>query len=94
MAIDAKIIDEKLQYDTNREAAKVSYTLPYDQRSMIVQAKFTYSPIVKTLEKQTKTTEDQGNKHIKAIEDHEKQLVESNELIKKHFHIDRDCIPT
>ena len=69
MAIDAKIIDEKLM-------------------------KFTYSPIVKTLEKQTKTNEDQGNKHIKAIEDHEKQLVESNELIKKHFHIDGDCIPT
>ena len=94
MAIDAKIIDEKLQYDINREAAKVSYKLPYDQRRMIEQAKFTYSPIVKTLEKQTKTTENQGKKHIKAIEDHEKQLVESNELIKKHFHIDRDCIPT
>ena len=94
MAIDAKIIDEKLQYDTNREASKVSYILPNDQRRMTEQAKFTYSPIVKTLEKQTKTTEDQRKKHIKAIEYHEKQLVESNELIKKHFHIDRDFIPT
>ena len=85
MAIDAKIIDEKLQYDTNREAAKVSYILPYDQRRMIEQAKFTYSPIVKTLEKQTKTTEDQGNKHIKAIEDHENNWLNLMNLLKSIF---------
>ena len=29
---------------------------------------------------------------MKAIEDHRKQLVESNELIKKDFNIDRDNI--
>ena len=40
---------------------------------MIEQAKFTYSPLGKALEKQTKTTEDQrGEKQIKALEEHRK----------------------
>ena len=34
--------------------------------------------------------EDQGKKQIKAIEDHGKQLVKSNELIKNYFNIDRE----
>ena len=70
MAIGDKIRDEKLQYDTNREAAKISplscgkidkyeyltgkKRLPSDQRRVIEQAKFTYSPLRKALEKQTK----------------------------------------
>ena len=60
------IRDEKLQY-TNREAAKISALsgkigkyayvigeeiLPSDQRRLINQAKFTYSPLGKALEKQ------------------------------------------
>ena len=76
MAIDDKIRDEILQYDINREAAKISAlssekidkyeyltgeeVLPSDQRRVIEQAKFTYSPLRKALEKQTKTIEDQG----------------------------------
>ena len=69
MTIDDKIRDEKLQYDINREAAKISalssgkidkyeyltgeeIILP-DQRRVIEQAKFTYSPLGKALEKQT-----------------------------------------
>ena len=36
---------------------------------MIEQAKFTYSPLGKAFEKQTKTIEDQGEKQIKAIQD-------------------------
>ena len=76
MAIDDKIRDEILQYDINREAAKISALssekidkyeyltgeeiLPSDQRRVIEQAKFTYSPLRKALEKQTKTIEDQG----------------------------------
>ena len=47
---------------------------------MIKQARFTYSPLGKAFKKQTKTNEEQGKK--KAIENHGKQLVESNELIK------------
>ena len=39
---------------------------------MIQQAKFTYSLLGKAFEKQAKTIEDQGEKQIKAIEDHKK----------------------
>ena len=37
------------------------------------QAKFTYSPLGKAFEKQTKTIEDQGEKQIKAIQDNKKK---------------------
>ena len=91
MAIDDKIRDEKLQYDINREAARIStllsgkvdkYEYPTDeeillsdQRRMIEQAKLTYSPLGKAFEKQIKTIKDQGEKQIKALEEHGKQLV-------------------
>ena len=74
MTIDDNIKDEKLQYDINREAAKMSALssgkfnkyeyltgekiLPSDQSKMIEEAKFTYSPLGKTFEKQIKTIED------------------------------------
>ena len=109
MIIDDKIRDKKLQYDINREAAKISALssreidkyefltgeeiLPPDQRRVIEQAKFAYSPLGKAFEKQTKTIEDRGKKQIKAIEDHRKLLAESKELIKKDFNIGRDSIP-
>ena len=76
MTIDDQIRDEKLQYDINREAAKISALssnkfnedeyltgeeiLPSNQRQMIQQAKFTYSPLGKAFDKQIKTIEDQG----------------------------------
>ena len=41
---------------------------------MIQQAKFTYSPLGKAFEKQTKTIEDQGEKKIKTSEENKKQL--------------------
>ena len=78
MTTDDKIRDEKLQYDVNREEAKISALssgkideyefltgeeiLPLDQRRMIEQARFTYSSLGKAFEKQTKTIEDQGIK--------------------------------
>ena len=84
MAIDDQITDEKLQYDINREAAKISALssgkidkyeyltgeeiLPSNQQQIIEQAKFTYSPLGKAFEKQIKTIEDQGEKQIKAIQ--------------------------
>ena len=40
-------------------------TLPSDQRRLIEQVKFTYSPLGKALEKQIKTIEDQGEKQKK-----------------------------
>ena len=106
MTIDNKIRDEKLQYNISRKTAKIpalssdkidkyelltgKEILPSDQGRIIEQAKFAYSPLGKTLEKQTKTIETQGK--LKAIEDHGKQMVESNELIKKDFNINRYSI--
>ena len=47
---------DKYEYLTSEEI------LPSDQRTVVKQAKFTYSPLDKALEKQTKTIEDQGKK--------------------------------
>ena len=38
--------------------------MPSNQQQIIEQAKFTYSPLGKGLEKQTKTIEDEGKKQI------------------------------
>ena len=78
MTIDDKIRDEKLQYDINREAAKISALssgkidkyeyltgeeiLPSNQRQIIEKAKFAYYPLGKAFEKQVKTIEYQGIK--------------------------------
>ena len=43
--------------------------LPANQQQMIEQAKFTCPTLGKTFEKQTKTTDDQGEKQIKTIQD-------------------------
>ena len=83
MIIDDHIKNEKLQYDINREAAimsplssdkidKYKYLagekiLPSNQKQIIEQAKFTYSPLGKAFEKQTKTIKDQGKKQTKTI---------------------------
>ena len=85
MTIEDQIKDEKLQYDINREAAKISALssgkidkyeyltgeeiLPSNKQQIIEQAKFTYSPLGKAFEKQTKSIEDQGEKQLKAIKD-------------------------
>ena len=84
MTTDNQIRGEKLQYDVNRETAKISAwssgkmtsmtvtskeILPSNQRQTIEQAKFAYSPLVKAFEKQTKTIEDQGKKQIDALKD-------------------------
>ena len=84
MTIEDQIKDEKLQYDINGEAAKISALssgkldryeyltgeeiLPSNQQQIIQQAKFTYSPLGKALEKQRKTIEDQGEKQVVALE--------------------------
>ena len=41
--------------------------MPSTQQQIIEQAKFTYSPLGKAFEKQTKTIEDQGKKQIDAL---------------------------
>ena len=52
---------------------------------MIEQAKFTYSPLGKTFEKQTKTIKDQGEKKIEAIQDNKKQPDNTQELTIKNI---------
>ena len=42
--------------------------LPSDQSRIIEQAKFTYSPLGKVFEIQTKTIEEQEKKHVEALE--------------------------
>ena len=70
MTIEDQIKDEKLQYDINREAAKISALssgkldkyefltgeeiLPSNQQQIIQQAKFNYSPLGKALENKEK----------------------------------------
>ena len=43
--------------------------LPSNQKQIIEQAKFTYSPLVKAFEKQIKKVEDQGRKQVETIKD-------------------------
>ena len=57
--------------------------MPSNQQQIIEQAKFSYSPLGKAFEKQTKAIEDQGEKQIKAIQDNKKQLVNTQELTVK-----------
>ena len=52
------------------------------------QIKFTYSSLAKALEKQIKTIGDQGEKEIKAIEEHGKQFVNLMCLLKKSISFD------
>ena len=51
-----------------------------NQKRVMGQAKFTYEKLWKNKQK---TIEDQGKKHMKATEEHRKQLAESNALVKK-----------
>ena len=85
MTINDQIRDEKLQYDINREAAKISALssgeihryeyltgediLPSNQQQIIEQARFTYFPLGKVFQKQIKTIEDQGQKQVDALKD-------------------------
>ena len=78
MTIGDKIRNGKLQYDINREAAKISILSsgkidkfeyltieeirPSDQSRIIEQAKFTFSPLGKAFGKEIKAIEDQGKK--------------------------------
>ena len=83
MTINDQIKDEKLQYDINTEAAKISALssgklyqceyltgediLPFIQQQKIQQTKFTYSPLGKAFDKQIKTIEDHGKKQVDAL---------------------------
>ena len=80
MTINDQIKDEKLQYNINREAAKISALssgklhkyeyltgediLPSTQQQIIEQTKFSYSPLGRAFDKQIKTIEDQGKNRL------------------------------
>ena len=99
MTIEDQIKDEKLQYDINREAAKISALssgkidkyeyltgeelLPSNQQQIIDQAKFTYLSLGKAFEKQTETIKDNGENQIKAIQDNRKQLISDDDYKNK-----------
>ena len=92
MTIDGQIKGEKLQYEINREAAKISTLssgkfnkyeyltgediLPSNKQQIIEQARFEYSPLGKAFEKQIKTIEDQGEKQIK-----QSKVINNNQLV-------------
>ena len=85
MTIDDQIRDEKRKYNIIRDAAKISAwssnkigkyeyltgeeILPFNQKQIIKQAKFTYSPLGKAFEKQIKTIEDQEKKQVEVLKD-------------------------
>ena len=93
MTIEDQIKDEKLQYDINRETAKISALLsgkidkyeyltgeeilPTNQQQIIEQVKLTYSPFGKAFEK---TIEYQGETQIKAIQN--KRSIKSIRVLK------------
>ena len=79
MTIDVQIEHEKLKY-INRENAKIlalssgkidkyeyltgEEILPSNEKQIIEQFKFTYSPLGKAFQKQTKKFEDQGKNQV------------------------------
>ena len=84
MTFEDQIRDEKEQYDINREAGKIALSsgeinkyeyrtgkevLPSSQQQIIEQATFTYSPLGKVFQGQTKKFKEQGEKQIIAIQD-------------------------
>ena len=85
MTIDDQIRDEKLQYDINREADNISALssnklgkyeyltgeeiLPSNQKQIIEQAKFTYSPLGKAFEKTNKNNWRSRKKQFEALKD-------------------------
>ena len=98
MTIDSKIRDEKLQDSINREANisalssgkidKYKYLaseeiLPFNERPIIEQAKFTYSPLGKAFEKQTKTIDYQRGKK-KQLKIMKKNKIKNNQAIMNY----------
>ena len=81
MTIDDKISDQQLQYDINREAAKISALssgkidkneylaggkiLPFNQRKIVEQTKFSYSPLRKAIEKEKQIKEKNRQRQLK-----------------------------
>ena len=106
MTTEDQIRDKKLKYDINREAAKISALssdkidkyeyltdyeiLPSNQQQIIEQAKFTYTPLRKAFEKQTKTIKNQGDKQaddLKALKPKELKPKETKPIEYYNYFI-------
>ena len=103
IAIEDKIRDKKLQYDVNREAAKVSALssgkidkyeyyageeiLPSNQKRVIEQAKVTYYPPVKHLKNKQKQLKLKEKNKKKALEKHGKQQFKSSSKKEPLIHV-------
>ena len=99
MRIDDKIKDEKIQLNFNREAEKISTLssgktdkyeyltgeeiLPSDQTRTIEEAKFTYFPLGKALEKEIKTIEDQGIKQVLKSDENKQDIKSTDGVFPK-----------
>ena len=115
MTIDDQTMDEKIQQDINKEAAKIlalssgklrkyeyltgEDILPSTQQQITEQVKFkfTYSPLGKAFEKQTKTIEDQGKNEVYALEklkpdDQKKPIKDKSNNLSKAIIIFNDLI--
>ena len=107
MTIKDQIKDEKLQYNINREAAKISALSsgklhkyeyltsedisPSTQQQIIEQTKFTCCPLRKAFDKQKKTIKDQGKKQVDALS----TLKSDNKItIKKYTYDPNDTLFT
>ena len=105
MIINNQIKDEKLQYNINRKAAKLSAfssgkldkyenltgedILPSTQQQIIEQTKFTFSPLGRAFDKQIKTIEDQGKKQVNALN----TLKSDNKITIKKYTYDPNHSP-
>ena len=101
ITINDQIKDEKLHYNINREAVKISALsssrlhkyeyltgediLPSNQQ----QTKFTYSLLGKAFDKQIKTIEDQGKKQVDALN----TLKSDNKITIKKYTYDPNDTP-
>ena len=97
MTIHDQTMGGTLQYTINREAVKIPVLssgeinkyeylkgdeiLPSNQKPILEQTKFTYSPLGKAFQKQLRATENQGNKKVRAIVEHGKKRARSNNTL-------------
>ena len=101
MTINGEIKDQKLQYDINREATKISailsgkidkyefltgeVILPPDQRGVIEQARFAYSSLGKAFGKQAKTIEEQVGNRQKLQKFQIQKKIKNKSQLKEFF---------
>ena len=86
-------IEELQKYQSYHQVKKYltgEKILPFNQKQIIEQAKFTYSPLRKAFETQTTAIEDQGEKQVKAIQDNKKQPANINETYENKLLLSKE----